>query len=95
MRTSMSDVAYDLEQGQRFVPHLAPTDYWQRVGENLDNIEAAAEIIARRVRMMDRRPAFDTCARAELDAVEGTLKRALEKCQSAKAAYDAKPQEVR
>lgn len=87
----MSQVHADVE---RFVQPLPLDEYRQRVGSRLDNISAGADMAVRNVLMLDRRPAFDTHARSDLDALEGVLQRALEKCQAAKAAYDQKPQEA-
>lgn len=77
--------------------HVAPLpleQYRQRVGHHLDLIEAGAEMTARHVRYLDRRPMFDTNAQIELDHAEAVLERALAKVRAAKAAYDSKPVEL-
>lgn len=68
-------------------------EYRDRVGHHLDMIEAGANMTARHVRTLDRRPSFDTRARGELDSLEATLERALAKVRDAKAGYDSKPVE--
>lgn len=90
----MSEVHADLEQARQFVAPLPLADYRERVGHRLDLIAAGAEMAARHVNALDRRPAFDTKARHELDLTEATLERALQKVRGAKIAYDQKPQEA-
>lgn len=95
MRTSMSEVAYDVEQAARFVDHLEPFEYNTKVKKHLELIEAGAEMTARHARAIDRQPCFQTRARSELDQTEATLERALAHVRAAKATYDRKPQEIR
>lgn len=95
MRTSMSDVAYDLERAGRFVDHLEPFEYNTKVKKHLELIEAGAEMAARHARAIHCQPAFQTRARSELDQTEATLERALANVRAAKATYDGKPQEIR
>lgn len=87
----MSQVHADME---RFVQPLPLDEYRQRVGHHLELIEAGAEMAARHVRALDRRPAFDARAREELDCTEMVLEQALSKVRAAKVAFEQKPQEA-
>lgn len=89
----MSQVHADMERAQQFVAPLPLDEYRQRVGHHLDLIEAGAEMAARHVRALDRRPAFDARAREELDCTEMVLEQALAKIRVAKVAYEQKPME--
>lgn len=87
----MAEIHADIQQ---FVRPLPLEEYRQRVGHHLDLIEAGAEMTVRHVLALDRRPAFDTRAQAELDHAERVIETALLKIRSAKKSYAGKAAEV-
>jgi len=68
-------------------------DWDQRVGKNLQFIEAGAEMAARHARMLPFKPPFETKAQDELAHARKVLESALASIIAAEIIYETKPAE--